>query len=133
MVNRYLRTVNSAFAQLAAKDGRVASIEVEHKGTKIGIMVVPKPSGDQLVLVAPLFRLPEENASRVFIKLLSINNGHTDVSRLSIDKETHMLNLVCIRNCASLDTLQFRHTLDTISAQFQRLKSSLMTEFGVKE
>jgi serine/threonine protein kinase len=133
MVNRYLRAINSAFPQISAKDGKVGSIELEHKGTKIGIMVVPKPSGDQIVLVAPLFRLPEGNASRVFIKLLSINNGHTDVSRLSLDKETHMLNLMCVRNCASLDTGQFRHTLDTISATFQRLELSLVKELGVKE
>ena len=130
MLNRFLRMVNPAYPQLTAKEGKIGFVEVEHRGAKIGILVVPKPSGDQVAFVTPIFNLPEGDSSRVYSRLLSLCNGHTDVGRFSIDEETRTVNLTCVRNCSSLESRQFRHTLDAISTAYQKLASPLVQEFG---
>lgn len=130
MLNRYLRMVNPAFPQITAKDSRVGFVELEHRGAKIGILVVPKPSGDQVVFVAPVFRLQTGDSFRIFVRLLSLCNGHTDVGRFSIDEETRTVNLACVRNCSSLESRQFRHTLEAMSSAYHRLALPLRQEFG---
>jgi serine/threonine protein kinase len=130
MLNRFLRMVNPAFPQLTAKEGKVGFVEVEHRGAKIGILVVPKPSGDQVAFVAPIFRLPEGDSYRIYSRLLSLCNGHTDVGRFSIDEETRTVNLTCVRNCGSLESRQFRHTLDALSTAYHKLANPLIQEFG---
>jgi serine/threonine protein kinase len=130
MLNRFLRMVNPAYPQLTAKEGKVGFVEVEHRGAKIGILVVPKPSGDQVAFVTPIFNLPEGDSSRVYSRLLSLCNGHTDVGRFSIDEETRTVNLTCVRNCSSLESRQFRHTLDAISTAYHKLANPLVQEFG---
>ena len=133
LINRYLHMIDSTFPQITGKDGKVGSIELQHHGTKMGLLVVPKPSGDKVMIVVPLCGLPEGNLLRAFAKLLSLNNGHTDVTRFSIDQETRTINLICIRNCSSLDTRQLRAVLDTMSTSAQRLGIPFMNEFGLKE
>lgn len=130
MLNRFLRMVNPAFPQLTAKEGKIGFVEVEHRGAKIGIVVVPKPSGDQVAFVTPIFRLPEGDSFRIYSKLLSLCNGHTDVGRFSVDEETRTVNLTCVRNCASLESRQFRHTLDAVSTAYHKLANPLIQEFG---
>jgi serine/threonine protein kinase len=130
MLNRFLRMVNPAFPQLTANEGKVGFVEIDHHGAKIGILVVPKTGGDQVAFVAPIFRLPEGDSSRVYSKLLSLCNGHTDVGRFSIDNETRTVNLTCVRNCASLESRQFRHTLDAISTAYHKLATPLIQEYG---
>jgi serine/threonine protein kinase len=133
MINRYLRMINSGFPQISAKDGKVGVIELEHRATKMGILVVPKPSGDKIAIVVPICRLPEGDAQRIYAKLLALNNGHTDIARFSFDKETRTINLTCIRNCSSIDSRQLRHILDSLSTVSQRIGGPLMTEFGMKK
>jgi hypothetical protein len=94
---------------------------------------VPRPSGDRIMFVAPLGRLPQENPQRALNKLLSLNNGHTDVARFSLDKDTRTVNLICVRNCSSVDTRQLRFVLDTMSTSFQRLGIPFVNEFGLKQ
>lgn len=130
MLNRFLRMVNPAFPQFTAKEGNVGFVEVDHHGAKIGILVVPKPSGDQVAFVTPIFHLPEGDSFRVYSRLLSLCNGHTDVGRFSIDEETRTVNLTCARNCSSLESRQFRHTLDAISTAYHKLANPLIQEFG---
>jgi Tir chaperone protein (CesT) family len=130
MLNRFLRMVNPAFPQFTAKEGKVGFVEIDHRGAKIGILVVPKPSGDQIAFVTPIFRLPEGDSFRVYSRLLSLCNGHTDVGRFSIDEETRTVNLTCVRNCSSLESRQFRHTLDAISTAYHKLANPLIQEFG---
>ena len=81
-----------------------------------------------------VYRLTLPNRSATYhFKLLSFNNGHTDVARFSVDKETRTINLTCVRNCSSFDFRQFRHTLDSMSTSFQRLGIPLMKELGAKK
>ncbi len=130
MLNRFLRMVNPAYPQLTAKEGKVGFVEIEHSGAKIGILVVPKPSGDQVAFVTPIFNLPEGDSFRIYSRLLSLCNGHTDVGRFSIDEETRTVNLTCVRNCSSLESRHFRHTLDAISTAYHKLANPLVQEFG---
>jgi serine/threonine protein kinase len=133
-INRYLKLINPQFPVIPVKKGGPGFVEVLHHGIKIGIVVANNPSqssSDLLILVVPLFRLPDPQRPAFLRKLLILSNGHTDIAQFAVDSKRGFVNLTSVRLCENLDSKEFQYNLDTMSRIAMNIGMPLKAEFGV--
>jgi serine/threonine protein kinase len=132
-INRYLKMMNPQFPVMTLKKSGPAFVEVLHHGIKIGIIVANNPShasSDLLILVAPLFKLPEPQRAAFMRKLLILSNGHTDIAQFAVDSRRGFVNLASVRLCENMDSKEFQYHLDTVSRIAMNIGMPLKAEFG---
>ena len=132
-VNRYLKMINGNYPQLPIRQSGASFVEVLHNGVKIGIVITSKPQDryDLIIFVSPLFKIPSANVLAFYRRLLSLSNGHTDVTQLAIDPNSRTVNLTCVRICAHLDYKEFQYTLNAMTRVQSGIVTALRSEFAV--
>ena len=81
------------------------------KVVHLALLTRPGQSYDTMILSIPLFRVPAENPTKLFERLLHWNNGATGTVHFALDELINSINIVCVRPVEGLDFQEFQMCL----------------------
>lgn len=90
----------------------------------LALLTRPSQSYDTLILSIPLFRVPAENPTKLFERLLCWNNAATGTVHFALDELINSINIVCVRPVEGLDFQEFQTCLD----QMMNVRSNAFNE-----
>lgn len=104
--------------------------EVENDGAQVQVDVTADASGDNLVLRAPVARLPMEGFEHFYRHLLTLNDESAGAYRFGVLDRTVYLSL--FEPVLSLDATSFPQTVAEFSQNLRRHQAALSRHFNVE-